>query len=116
MRSGCGRFLGVRRPFSGHHDGSLEPCEDERKALLAMRRMQKAGKSLRAIAAAMQARGIDISHQGVRRDISFGIWMLTKFVRPSSAQPYHDLALPMKSLELSASWSLRCGSPLATMR
>ena len=31
-------------------DGSLEPLESERKALLAMRRMQKAGKSLRTIA------------------------------------------------------------------
>ena len=64
-----GRFLGGRRPFGWRvgKDGSLEPLEDERKALLAMRRMQKAGKSLRAIATAMQVRGIDISHQGVKK-------------------------------------------------
>ena len=48
-------------------DGSLEPLESERNALLAMRRMQKAGKSLRAIATAMQERGFAISHQGVKQ-------------------------------------------------
>jgi putative DNA-invertase from lambdoid prophage Rac len=32
-----------------------------------MRRMQKAGKSLRAIATAMQERGFAISHQGVKQ-------------------------------------------------
>lgn len=37
------------------------PLESERKALLAMRRMQKAGKSLRTIAFAMQERGLAIS-------------------------------------------------------
>ena len=45
----------------------LEPCEAERKALPVMRRMRKAGKTLRDIAAAMQARGFDISHQGVKK-------------------------------------------------
>jgi putative DNA-invertase from lambdoid prophage Rac len=64
-----GRFLGGRRPFGYRiaDDGSLEACEKERKALVAIRRMQKAGKSLRDIAAAIQARGIDISHQGVKK-------------------------------------------------
>lgn len=44
-----GRFLGGRRPFGYRvtDEGVLEPCEEERKALSAMRRMQKAGKSLR---------------------------------------------------------------------
>jgi putative DNA-invertase from lambdoid prophage Rac len=32
-----------------------------------MRRMQKAGKSLRAIATAMKERGFAISHQGVKK-------------------------------------------------
>ena len=64
-----GRFLGGSRPFGWQiaADGSLEPLESERKALLAMRRMQKAGKSLRTIAAAMQERGFAISHQGVKQ-------------------------------------------------
>ena len=40
-----GRFLGGSRPFGWQiaADGSLEPLESERKALLAMRRMQKDG-------------------------------------------------------------------------
>ena len=35
-----------------------------------MRRMQKAGKSLRAIAATMQERGFAISHQGVKKALA----------------------------------------------
>jgi putative DNA-invertase from lambdoid prophage Rac len=64
-----GRFLGGSRPFGWQitADGSLEPLESEHKALLAMRRMQKEGKSLRAIATAMQERGFAISHQGVKQ-------------------------------------------------
>ena len=67
-----GRFLGGRRPFGYRitDDGLLEACEKERKALVAIRRMQKAGKSLRDIAAAMQARGVKISHQGVKKLLS----------------------------------------------
>ena len=64
-----GRYLGGLRPFGYRvtDDGLLEACETERKALVAIRRMRNAGKSLRDIAAAMQARGIDISHQGVKK-------------------------------------------------
>src|SRR5258705_8432467 len=67
-----GRFLGGSRPFGWQiaADGSLEPLESERKALLAMHRMQKAGKSLRAIAATMQERGFAISHQGVKKALT----------------------------------------------
>ena len=67
MTRGC--FFGGSRPFGWQiaADGSLEPLESERKALLAMRRMQKAGKSLRTIAAAMQERGFAISHQSVKK-------------------------------------------------
>ena len=67
-----GRFLGGSRPFGWQiaADGSLEPLESERKALLAMRRMQKAGKSLRTIATAMQERGFAISHQGVKKALT----------------------------------------------
>jgi hypothetical protein len=43
--------------------------ETERKALLAMRRMQKEGKNLRTIATAMQERGFAISHQGVKKSL-----------------------------------------------
>jgi hypothetical protein len=39
-------------------------------ALLAMRRVQKAGKSLRTIATAMQERGFAISHQGVKKALT----------------------------------------------
>jgi putative DNA-invertase from lambdoid prophage Rac len=69
-----GRFLGGRRPFGYRvtDEGVLEPCEEERKALSAMRRMQKAGKSLRDIAGAMQARGFVISHQGVKKLLARG--------------------------------------------
>ena len=67
-----GRFLGGSRPFGWQiaADGSLEPLESERKALLAVRRMQKAGKSLRTIATAMQERGFAISHQGVKKALT----------------------------------------------
>ena len=67
-----GRFLGGSRPFGWQiaADGSLEPLESERKALLAMRRMQKEGKSLRTIATAMQERGFAISHQGVKKALT----------------------------------------------
>ena len=67
-----GRFLGGSRPFGWQigADGSLEPLESERKALLAMRRMQKEGKSLRTIATAMQERGFAISHQGVKKALA----------------------------------------------
>ena len=67
-----GRFLGGSRPFGWQitDDGSLEPLESERKALLVMRRMHKAGASLRTIAAAMQARGFAISHQGVKKALT----------------------------------------------
>jgi hypothetical protein len=42
-----GRFPGGRRPFGDQAgaDRSLEPFEDARNALLAMRRMQQAGKN-----------------------------------------------------------------------
>jgi hypothetical protein len=71
-----GRFLGGSRPFGWQiaADGSLEPLESEHKAL-AMRRMQKAGKSLRAVATAMQERGFAISHQSVKN-------ALTRVARP----------------------------------
>jgi putative DNA-invertase from lambdoid prophage Rac len=69
-----GRFLGGSRPFGWQiaADGSLEPLESERNALLSMHRMQKGGKSLRAIAAAMQERGFAISHQGVKKALARG--------------------------------------------
>jgi DNA invertase Pin-like site-specific DNA recombinase len=69
-----GRYLGGVRPFGFKisEDGALEPCEEERKALAAMRRMHKDGKSLRSIAAAMQERGIAISHQGVKDVLARG--------------------------------------------
>lgn len=64
-----GRFLGGLRPFGQEidADGSLRPHKAEQEALRRMRRLRKAGKSLRAIAADMQARGHSISHQGIKK-------------------------------------------------
>ena len=48
-------------------DGALEEDEDERKALRTMRAMRAEGDRLRAIAAAMEARGVRVSHQGMKQ-------------------------------------------------
>ena len=68
-----GRHLGGSRPFGyrvekGEGDlrgGQLVPDEREQAAISRMKAMRAEGKSLRAIAAAMQAEGFSISHEGV---------------------------------------------------
>ena len=68
-----GRHLGGYRPFGyriqkGEGDirgGQLVPDEREQAAIAQMRALRAEGKSLRAIAAAMQEAGFSISHEGV---------------------------------------------------
>ena len=68
-----GRHLGGSRPFGfriekGEGDlrgGQLVPDEREQAAIAKMQAMRIEGKSLRSIAAAMQAEGFSISHEGV---------------------------------------------------
>jgi putative DNA-invertase from lambdoid prophage Rac len=62
-----GRFLGGTVPFGYRCDdgGALVPHEDEQEAIREMRAHRAQGLSLRAIAAEMQAKGFQISHEGV---------------------------------------------------
>ena len=68
-----GRYLGGAVPFGyvvakdGKH---LEPVPEEKAAIKRMRRLHRAGKSLRAIAQDMQERGHSLSHEGVKRVLS----------------------------------------------
>jgi DNA invertase Pin-like site-specific DNA recombinase len=64
-----GRWLGGRRPFgwSIEAGGQLVRNEAEQEAIERAKRMHKAGKSLRRIAAALDKRGHKISHEGVKR-------------------------------------------------
>jgi len=62
-----GRYLGGIKPFGyrlGEH-GELVPHEAEQAAIAEMAALKAQGLSLRAIAAEMQARGFQISHEGV---------------------------------------------------
>jgi putative DNA-invertase from lambdoid prophage Rac len=63
-----GRFLGGTVPFGYRlgDDGELVPFQAEQEAILEMAALQAQGLSLRAIAAAMQAKGHQISHVGVQ--------------------------------------------------
>jgi len=62
-----GRFLGGKNPFGCRRSeaGELVPYEAEQEAIREMVELRAQGRSLRAIAAAMQARGHKISHEGV---------------------------------------------------
>jgi putative DNA-invertase from lambdoid prophage Rac len=63
-----GRFLGGVRPF-GYDvaEGELIPNAAEQDAIARMRSMRAEGKSLRAIAAAVQGEGFNVSHVAVAR-------------------------------------------------
>ena len=63
-----GRFLGGSVPFGYRlgDDGELAPHEAEQEATREMAAMKAQGRSLRAIAAEMQAKGHQISHVGVQ--------------------------------------------------
>jgi putative DNA-invertase from lambdoid prophage Rac len=64
-----GRFLGGAVPFGYRRGGEgnefLVPHDAEQKAIREIRRLKAQGKPLRAIADAMRAKGIAISHVGV---------------------------------------------------
>ena len=63
-----GRYLGGSKPFGFEVvDGELVRNEDEQSAISEMKRLQAAGKSLRAIAAVMKEMGHDLSHTAVQR-------------------------------------------------
>jgi putative DNA-invertase from lambdoid prophage Rac len=63
-----GRYLGGIKPFgyAVDDDGDLVPDEDQQQAVREMIALKAAGKSLRAIAAAMQSKGHRLSHEGVK--------------------------------------------------
>jgi hypothetical protein len=61
-------FLGCIVPFGyrrGEH-GQLAPHKGEQAAIREMVALRAQGRALRAIAAAMQAKGFKISHEGVK--------------------------------------------------
>ena len=62
-----GRYLGGKVPFGFRRgaEGGLVPNEAEQEAIREMVALRAQGKALRAIAAAAQARGYQISHEGV---------------------------------------------------
>jgi putative DNA-invertase from lambdoid prophage Rac len=62
-----GRYLGGKIPFGFRRgdDGELVQHEPEQEAIREMVALRAQGKALRAIAAAAQARGHQISHEGV---------------------------------------------------
>ena len=64
-----GRYLGGLKPFGYRigDDSELVPDEAEQAAIKRMAAMRKRGKSLRAIAAAMTAKGHKLSHEGVAK-------------------------------------------------
>ena len=64
-----GRFLGGSVPFGFRRGGEdrelLVPHEAEQQAIREIKRLRAEGKALRAIAAAVRAKGHKISHEGV---------------------------------------------------
>lgn len=63
-----GRFLGGARPFGFEVvNGELVPNEAEQQEIGKMQTMRAEGQSLRAIAAAVQAEGFNVSHVAVAR-------------------------------------------------
>jgi putative DNA-invertase from lambdoid prophage Rac len=62
-----GRYLGGKVPFGFRRGegGELVPHEAEQAAIQEMIALRRQGKALRAIAEALQARGRQISHEGV---------------------------------------------------
>jgi putative DNA-invertase from lambdoid prophage Rac len=63
-----GRYLGGSVPFGYRlgDDGRLVPYDPEQEAIREMIALRVQGRSLRAIAAEMQAKGFQISHVGVQ--------------------------------------------------
>jgi putative DNA-invertase from lambdoid prophage Rac len=66
------RFLGGHRPFGYRvgDDGELLPDEAEQAVLKRMAAMRKRGKTLRDIQTALAAKGVQLSHEGIRKLIA----------------------------------------------
>jgi putative DNA-invertase from lambdoid prophage Rac len=62
-----GRYLGGKMPFGFRRgeSGELVADDPQQEAIAEMATMRREGKSLRAISAAMQAKGFKISHEGI---------------------------------------------------
>jgi putative DNA-invertase from lambdoid prophage Rac len=67
--SKAGRKVGGTPPFGYRRadDGEFVPVEAEQAAILEMVALKAEGKALRDISAAMKAKGVGISHEGVAR-------------------------------------------------
>jgi putative DNA-invertase from lambdoid prophage Rac len=65
----AGRHLGGRRPFGFDidDDGQLTPNAAEQATVRDILALRQEGKSLRAIAAAVKARGVTASHESIRQ-------------------------------------------------
>ncbi len=62
-----GRYLGGIVPFGfSVADGALVPNEGEQEAIREIVELRAQGKSLRAIADVVRAKGVKISHEGVQ--------------------------------------------------
>ena len=63
-----GRYLGGSLPFGFRRGdaGELAPVDAEQEAIREMVALRGQGKALRAIADAMRAKGVQVSHEGVR--------------------------------------------------
>ena len=65
-----GRYLGGTPPFGYRLEGGeLVEEPEQQKAIERMRRLRRAGKSLREIAEDMKARGFALSHMGVKKNL-----------------------------------------------
>jgi putative DNA-invertase from lambdoid prophage Rac len=62
-----GRYLGGKVPFGFRRGdaGELVPHEAEQEAAREIWRLRAEGRPLRAIASALRAKGVKISHEGV---------------------------------------------------
>ena len=67
-----GRFLGGGAPFGWcvSEGKTLEPVPEQQDAIRRMKRLRAQGRSLMAISADMKARGISLSHMGVKRTLA----------------------------------------------
>jgi putative DNA-invertase from lambdoid prophage Rac len=74
------RFLGGNRPFGYRvtDEGGLVPDEAEQGALKRMAALRKRGKTLREIQAALAAKGVQLSHEGIRKLTAGGAGRITQ--------------------------------------
>jgi putative DNA-invertase from lambdoid prophage Rac len=103
-----GRYLGGTVPFGYRRgeSGELIPHEDEQQAIRDMGALWVEGRPLRAIADAMRAKGISISHEGVanvlRGSIQAGVEELEWRTRNASLRREIEAGLPKASAKARA--------------